>query len=393
MLIKPLTLAMLMACAQNASADSTWSYEFSGNFDDHFTQISDVGTAVAIQSDGRFIYSVDSLDTAGDGPLLVHNQFMPTFGQFWAARIEATIPSALDALPNVKDWYMEAGIAVGFKTTSSGFSLSHALEIGNMANLAGTTPARKYLSEYYVDDQDVWDKLPQGDPTHITSRETVALWIVYDNHSKMLSLLNEYGNLASVDASDWGMRNTDPFQITPFFSVEGYGIPADTPLAFDNFTSYIRAEPVGTVVPNFLGNSSAGILASEHVTYSAEGIDQAVSAGVLGRPSFMVPGDYLQVFHVSMSGTQNGLIELSFVYDPTLLPGGFDEGNLRVFHWTGNEWENLGGVVDAANNTITVTTNSLSPFAIAAVPEPETYALMLVGLGLVGFAVQARFRK
>jgi hypothetical protein len=371
-MLKPLALAFLLAAGQPAIAATTWSYDFSGNFDDHFTQISDIGTAVAIQSDGRFIYSVDSLDTAGDGPVLVHKQFTPTFGQYWAARIEAIIPLSLDALPNVKDWYMEAGIAVGFETAGNSHSLAHSLEIGNMGDLVGTAPKRKYLGEYYVNDQDVWDSLPQGDPTSTTSRETVALWIAYDNQSKMLTLRNEYGDLASVDTSNWGMRNTDPFLFMPFFSIEGYGIPTDTPLAFDNFTSYIRTEPVGTIVPNFLSNNDTGILSSELVSYSAEGITQVVSAGVLGQPTFMAPGDYLQVFYVSISGTQESPIELSFVYDSTLLPDGFDEDNLRVYHWTGTEWDNLGGVIDPVNNTITVTTNSLSPFAIGAVPEPET---------------------
>lgn len=39
-------------------------------------------------------------------------------------------------------------------------------------------------------------------------------------------------------------------------------------------------------------------------------------------------------------------------------------------------------------NYTTFTTNAVS--AIAAVPEPETYAMMLAGLGLVGFAARRR---
>ena len=39
-------------------------------------------------------------------------------------------------------------------------------------------------------------------------------------------------------------------------------------------------------------------------------------------------------------------------------------------------------------NTITAFTNSLSPFAVAAVPEPETYAMFLAGLGLLGYRLK-----
>jgi len=46
--------------------------------------------------------------------------------------------------------------------------------------------------------------------------------------------------------------------------------------------------------------------------------------------------------------------------------------------------------VDTTNHTITAFTTDLSPFAIAAVPEPETYAMLLAGLGLVGVAARRR---
>ncbi len=397
-MLKPLAVAVLLATGQPAIAATTWSYDFSGNFDDHFSQMSDVGTAVAIQSGGRFIYSADSLDTSGDGPILVHQHFMPTFGQSWTTQIDATIPLSLDSLPNVKDWYMEVGLAVGYMTANSShdLSLSHhlsyGLEIGNMADLNGTHPARKYLGENYVDEQDIWDDAPYpGDPTSQTSLETVTLQVSFDNQSKILTASStQFGQFVTVDTSNWGMKNADPFLVAPFFSAEGYGVPANAPLAIDNFSATLNADPSGTVVPNFLGGNNPGNLFVEYGVHDSNGILQLVSEGAFGLPTFMTPGTQLQLFDVSVNGVLDAPVELSFVYDPALLPNGFDEANLRVFHWTGTEWENLGGVVDAANNTITVTTNSLSPFAIAAVPEPETYALMLAGLGLVGFAARRR---
>lgn len=61
-----------------------------------------------------------------------------------------------------------------------------------------------------------------------------------------------------------------------------------------------------------------------------------------------------------------------------------------VFHWIGDEWVDLGGTVDTTNHTITAFTTDQLPFAIAAVPEPETYAMLLAGLGLVGMAARRR---
>ena len=147
---------------------------------------------------------------------------------------------------------------------------------------------------------------------------------------------------------------------------------------------------IGAVSPTFLGNPGSGDFSFDFGVHDASGVAMLVSQGAFGQPSFLPPDAIMQLFNVEYSGTLEGPLQLSFNYDPSLLPEGFDEANLRVFHWTGTEWENLGGVVDAANNTITVTTNSLSPFAVAAVPEPETYALMLAGLGLVGFAARRR---
>ena len=51
------------------------------------------------------------------------------------------------------------------------------------------------------------------------------------------------------------------------------------------------------------------------------------------------------------------------------------------------------GLFLGTNNGLTNTVNTVTSMSlhVAAVPEPETYALMLVGLGLVGFAARRRF--
>src|SRR5690606_5957106 len=39
------------------------------------------------------------------------------------------------------------------------------------------------------------------------------------------------------------------------------------------------------------------------------------------------------------------------------------------------------------------TVPNLTPFAVAAVPEPETYALLVTALGLIGLRIQQRRRE
>ena len=57
----------------------------------------------------------------------------------------------------------------------------------------------------------------------------------------------------------------------------------------------------------------------------------------------------------------NSTIDVTIPYDPDLLPKGFKESNLKVFHWTGTGWEDVTVSVDTAHNTVTARLSSLSP--------------------------------
>lgn len=88
--------------------------------------------------------------------------------------------------------------------------------------------------------------------------------------------------------------------------------------------------------------------------------------GEFALPSFDTPnGTVTQLWNLTYSGTHNGRIKLVFHYDATLLPPGYDESKLTIRHFTNGAWEQLVGRVDTVNDTITVTTTSLSPFALA----------------------------
>jgi hypothetical protein len=151
---------------------------------------------------------------------------------------------------------------------------------------------------------------------------------------------------------------------------------------------------VGSVAYSFAPGALQGSAPQFFVSYDAEDlaeINDLIESDKIGALTFNIPGQQLQVFDVTLDGaTFSGLLQLTFNIDLALLPAGFDTSRLHVYHWTNGTWEDLGGVV--TGDKITVLTSSLSPFAIGAapVPEPESSALALAGLGLVGMYLRRR---
>lgn len=90
------------------------------------------------------------------------------------------------------------------------------------------------------------------------------------------------------------------------------------------------------------------------------------------------------IWNLKYSGTHTGVIHLTRFYDPALLPAGFDANRLVVYHHNGVAWENLNGIVDVANHKISVTSNSLSPFALAVSPAAPVNVAASVSTGVGG---------
>lgn len=70
------------------------------------------------------------------------------------------------------------------------------------------------------------------------------------------------------------------------------------------------------------------------------------------------------MWDVGFSGTYTGAVNLTFAYDATALPGGFDESTLSIHHYNGGAWLNLPGIVNPVAHTITVSTTTLGAFAL-----------------------------
>lgn len=102
---------------------------------------------------------------------------------------------------------------------------------------------------------------------------------------------------------------------------------------------------------------------------SFQGFDYA-GTGLITNFSFGVGSSSSPVYSLPLNSSVNGVDVASYEGSYTLAPGL-------------SYWFRLSGSGDIANYTVT----------LAPVPEPESYALLLAGLGLMGFIARRRQAK
>ena len=93
-------------------------------------------------------------------------------------------------------------------------------------------------------------------------------------------------------------------------------------------------------------------------TSMAGGIDDPTGV------NFALASEPLQLWALDYDGSFTGAITLTFAYDDTTLL--VPEADLKISHYEGEAWIELPKLAqDLVENTITVTTTSLSPFVLA----------------------------
>ena len=114
------------------------------------------------------------------------------------------------------------------------------------------------------------------------------------------------------------------------------------------------------------------------------GVQFANAAGIVAAPTVS-----------SSTNTTNVPDALSLAAGTMVDLGNFDDGYYNGIT-EGSQAELLAAIADSANwvlsNDAQPTANWVASFTVAAVPEAETYAMMLAGLGLVGFMAARRRR-
>ncbi|MCZ7356688.1 MAG: S-layer protein domain-containing protein, partial [Candidatus Methanoperedens sp.] len=92
--------------------------------------------------------------------------------------------------------------------------------------------------------------------------------------------------------------------------------------------------------------------------------------------SHSLPTGYTSVsnnyFNISTTATVASPITVSLKYNPALLPSGFIESDIRLYHWNDstNKWDNVTTAVNTGNDMVSGTVSSLSPFVAAVSPKP-----------------------
>nr|WP_315212361.1 PEP-CTERM sorting domain-containing protein [uncultured Duganella sp.] len=98
--------------------------------------------------------------------------------------------------------------------------------------------------------------------------------------------------------------------------------------------------------------------------------------------------DYLSILAYSGSGADERSMTFNFANDNEsalngkTIPGSLNAFERRFVYFSGN-------ISPTSSYTVLANIDSLSP-AVTAVPEPETYAMLLAGIGLVGWSASKR---
>jgi formylglycine-generating enzyme required for sulfatase activity len=196
------------------------------------------------------------------------------------------------------------------------------------------------------------------------------------------------GDHDNLDASDyWSRRHYLPGNICECYS---RGFRVVTALATidevmagqdQNAVTSGGSDYIGGIDFQFSDVTVAGAVIGEFATVP---VDELPSG--FDDPSVFISGsDPAQMWSIEFSGEFEGPVELTLCYDDTNLV--VDEELLIIQHYISGVGLEALPVLDRdlVNNTITITTDSFSNFALAEVPEPATVALFAVGgLSMLG---------
>ena len=207
----------------------------------------------------------------------------------------------------------------------------------------------------------------EGIDSHSGGKPSVGVHISIEDDS--LSGVDSFAppDLWVAGGQRWGLGSLAAGQSTSFDVLLSVltGTVVDTSGSFTGIANG-GANAVGGVSFSFDDVTLPGSLFAAFYSSDAAELQQLVAAGLFAQPSFGYAGNVFQSWNVGFSGTFGGTIELTFGYNPALLPQGFDPSGLCVYHFHNGLWEPLASIVDGTSNTITVTTDGLSYFALGA---------------------------
>lgn len=233
----------------------------------------------------------------------------------------------------------------------------------------------------------------------IAEGDTVTLPF-YDENGSISSYTAEYGILSIEGLSRSGINNHGDLAVLVTLDT-GFdtravlrfrnATPADAVTTGTQTVSVAGDGGHGAVTAEFDNVTQAGRLTVDHRVLDIQGFDDSKN---YGNYEFLVnvlgPFDSLQVWQLEFDGEFEGEAKVTFTYDDTLIPTGYREDQLGLWHLPDGAtvWERVAVTIDVDANTISGWVDSFSPFVLGPVPEPATAAL----LGLGGVTLLTRRR-
>jgi len=95
-------------------------------------------------------------------------------------------------------------------------------------------------------------------------------------------------------------------------------------------------------------------------------IEKRIADDDLAPFTFLTPGYPIQLWKVEFSGTFSGNVQLTFAYDSSALPPGFNEASLCIYHYDGSVWEKLTGTANDLLDSVTVSAGTLGYFVLGS---------------------------
>jgi len=145
-------------------------------------------------------------------------------------------------------------------------------------------------------------------------------------------------------------------------------------------------------------DTSGGTFIAELTSSAISNLGDVIeSIGEFSHLGFVTITEPVLFWDLVYDGSMPGTMTLVFGYDENSIVSSFEESDLAIFHYEGGEWSELNGSIDEVGNTLTVSVDSFSYFALGASSTQQVPSVSPVGIaaicGLIGLASWRRLRR